>query len=361
MKYFILLLFIPVIVFGNPWFENRIKGSCSSYVNLAKSDWLNFRPVPTLDQGPVGLCYAYSAATLMDLYRDIHGLKFGNMRQMPSDPVWASMLYYNYYNDTAKSFDGGLGEVSIELIRSYGMCRADIIQKAMNRYATQNNISTRDWYVITEWFLEFYNSKIEQEISKAPNKAQKLKEIFSRYKSRKRIENIFKNADFEKIYNGMKPFLKSKNFLAYVKTVFKECYEPGGVYVTSKNLPPIISHTGKRRLELEVTKQLNKKNPVLVSYKGSVLTNPSNFFIRTAHFFQHANHQSVIIGKRVRHKKCQFLLKNTWGNYCRYHKWECYRDKKGHEVGVWINANDLMKATTDIHYFDLSKKMKRFK
>jgi uncharacterized protein YktA (UPF0223 family) len=353
---------LPIIALGNPWFEKRIKRGCSRYVNLAKSNWLNFRPVPTLDQGPVGLCYAYSAATLLDTYRDIHGLKLGNIKPMPSDPIWAAMLYYAAYQNEAKSFDGGLGEVAINQVRRYGMCRADIIEKAMSEYSIANNITTRDWYVITEWFLEFYNKKIEKEIELASDKAKKLKEIFSRYHSRKRIAHVFENGNFLKIYKSMKPFLKSKNFMAYMKTVFKDCFTPTGVYLTSKRLPPIKSNYGKRYLEIDVVRELNKNNPVLLTYKGSVLTSPSNFLTRSVHFFQRTNHQSVIIGKRVRGGKCQFLLKNTWGNYCRYNKdWNCYKDMLGREIGIWINANDLMKASDGIHYFDLSKKMKRFK
>lgn len=360
MKIFVLIGFLPLLAFSNPIFEKRVQESCSKYINLTKSNWLNFRPVPTLDQGPVGLCYAYSATTLMDLFRDIHGLKIGRMSQMPSNPIWSAMLYYNNKR-SVKSLSGGQGQEVIEQVRKFGMCRADVIDKAMSQYARTNNITTRDWYVLAEWFFEFYNSSIEKELKSATNKEEKLKEIFSRFTGREKIADLYKNGDFSKIYNSLKPFLAKKDILGLLKTVFADCFKPGGVYVTSKNLPPIKSKFGKFRLEMEITKQLDQKNPVLLTYQANVLRKQSSLLQRFKNFITFANHQSVIVGKRVRNNKCQFLLKNTWGNYCNYGQWECFRDSKRREAGVWINANDLMKATIGIHYFNLSKKMKRFK
>ncbi len=364
MKKLIILVFLmPSLAYSNRLFEKRVKEGCKGYVNLSRKGWLHQRPVPTLNQGPVGLCYAFAGATLLDLYRDMYGLKLGGIKQAPSSPHYLALMYHlGIGNKNAKSLDGGDAGVAIEMIRENGMCRHDIIEKAMADYSKQQNISAVHWYAITEWFFEFYNPTIGREIESAPDRAKKLKEIFSRYTRRDRVKEVFENADFEKIYESLRPFLNKRDYASYVYSVFDQCFYPSGVMVTSKNLPPLIRKNGYFAVVNNVFTQLNQKNPVIVTYKASVLRDKNNFLKRAKNFLSRKDHQSVLIGKRIRNGKCQLLLKNTWGNYCNYTKaWECYKNKKGQEIGVWMNANDLLKASDELIYFDQSKKMKRLK
>ena len=322
-----------------------------------RQSWSTHRQVPNLDQGPVGLCYSHAATTLMDMYRDIHGLKISKGIAL-SNPQYAALLYKmdhgGGYLGKTNTLDGGYAQHTINSVRKYGMCRFDVIDKAMLKFSKENHISTRDWYAFTEWFLEFYDKKAQRELQRAPNKSKALKEIFSRYTKRKRIEDFYNYADFTAVYNSMKPYLLSGSYKDYAKEVFGQCFKKENIYLTSKKLPKVITHSGLGGKAKRVIHQLDQKNPVGITYGADILRGGTKWYHDIKYFFMGTNHQSVIVGKRVRNKKCQFLLKNSWGNYCKY-SWECQKGPKGIELGIWIDADSLMTAARDIFYFDLKK------
>jgi len=99
---------------------------------------------------------------------------------------------------------------------------------------------------------------------------------------------------------------------------------------------------------------LDRKNPVGISYAHQILREGSGTLKKIKYFWYDGDHQGVLIGKRVRDGKCQFLLKNTWGNYCKY-AWECQKSPIGGEIGPWINADSLQAALKHLYFFDMSK------
>jgi len=315
------------------------------------------REVPNLDQGPVGICYAHAAATLMDIYRDIHVPKFSKRIGL-SNPQYTALLYKmdhrGGYQGKTNTLDGGFAQKAIDSVRKYGMCRFDVIDRAMKNFSGENQISTRDWYAFSEWFIEFYDKRAQRELQRAMNKSKALKEIFSRYTKRKRIENFYKYADFAKIYESMKPYLLTGDYKDYAKDVFGQCFKKENIYLTSKKLPKVIKHSGLTGKAKRVIQQLDQKNPVGITYGADILRGGTKWYHDIKYFFMGRNHQSVIVGKRVRRGKCEFLLKNSWGNYCKY-SWKCQKDPKGRELGIWINADTLMTSSSDIFYFDLKK------
>ena len=132
------------------------------------------------------------------------------------------------------------------------------------------------------------------------------------------------------------------------------------IILNSKKLPR-LTIKGKRdlkdpmKLYKLMTKQLNRKKStgMGISYCAKVLKKPQYVgFIgrRTSIDSKCGNHASLVVGKRARGGKCQFLVRNTWGNSCRY-KWECERNKKGKEEGIWIDAEALINNIYELQYF----------
>lgn len=355
MKVLIGIIFCLVLgtVKADPFFDRKYAKTCKKYVNLLRNKWVVQREIPNLDQGPVGICYSHAATSLIDLWRDIHGLKLFKKLAL-SNPQYAAFLYKLEEWGKTKTLDGGQAVDTINAVRKYGMCRFDVIDAIMKKYSKSQKISTRDWYTITNWFLEFYAGSIKKEILASPNKPQTLKNIFGRFKSRDKIIEIYKNGDFTKIYNSIEPYLKKRNYVAFMKNVFGECFKKRNIYLPTKRLPKLITHKWFGGKAKRIIAQLDKKNPVGITYKADVLREENKFLNRMKNFLGSVNHQSVIAGKRVRNGKCQFLLKNSWGNYCGY-TWECQKDKTGKEMGVWVGANSLMMATSDVFYFEGKK------
>jgi hypothetical protein len=355
--YLIFLIFLSSNAQSRVMIDKSDIMACSKYVNLQRAGWQKQRNIPNLDQGPVGLCYAHAAVTLLDLWRDIHGLKITKEIAL-SSPHYAALLYKMEKDTTnieKKTLDSGFGNVTLNIVKKYGMCRSDIIDFSMEKFSRENKVSPRDWYAVTEWFLEFYNPSIEKEIAMAPDKAEKLKEIFSRYTERDDVKEIYKNGDFLKIYEGLKPYLLNRDYKGYVKNVFDLCFKKENIYLSTQNLPQIITLYKAPKFTKTIIGNLDKKNPVAISYSHKILKEGDGRLKKVKYFFSQVDHESVLIGKRVRGGKCQFLLKNTWGNYCQYPSWECQKSPEGLEIGVWIDAEYLLSALKGMYFFDNSK------
>lgn len=356
MKFIYILFFILVSLnaYSGIFIKEKDIEACSKYVNLQRENWYNQRNVPTLDQGPVGLCYSHAAVTLLDMWRDIHGLKITKNIAL-SNPQFAALLFkMEYAKDERSTLDAGGGFKTLKAIKKYGMCRDDVIQRAMDVYSRSNKISTRDWYAVTEWFLEFYNLKIQKEIDKAEDKAEKLKEIFSRYTDRDDVKLIYENGDFNKIYEGLKPYLLKRDYKGYAQNVFRECFKKENIYLGTLNLPNINQETNPFKFIPSIISNLDRKNPVGISYAHQILKEGGGTLKKIKYLWSDGDHQGVLIGKRVRDKKCQFLLKNTWGNFCKY-AWECQKSPNGGEIGAWIDADSLAPALKHLYFFDMSK------
>jgi len=356
MKFIYTLFFVLFSLNANSglFIKKNDIDACSKYVNLQRQGWYTQRNVPTLDQGPVGLCYSHAAVTLLDMWRDTHGLKITKNIAL-SNPQYAALLFKMEYEKGERStLDAGGGANTLKAIKKYGMCRDDVIQLAMDEFSMNNKISTRDWYAVTQWFLEFYSLKIQREIDKAPDKAKKLKEIFSRYTDRDDVKIIYEHGDFNKIYEGLKPYLLKRDYKGYAKNVFRECFKKENIYLGTLHLPDVYSEPNPQKFIPTIISNLDRKNPVGISYAHQILKEGSGLFKKIKYFWYDSDHQGVLIGKRVRAEKCQFLLKNTWGNYCKY-AWECQKSPNGGEVGAWIDADYLLPSLRTLYFFDMSK------
>ena len=133
-----------------------------------------------------------------------------------------------------------------------------------------------------------------------------------------------------------------------LEKIFSGCTDKGSIYLHTKKLPPFSiskskDYREKRKIVLE---QLGKKNIVGISY------NSDQIEYKKPMPYSKSTHSSVLVGNRVRDGKCQLLLHNSWGNYCGY-EWECQKDRHGQEMGVWVDADQLMYQTELIWHFDL--------
>ena len=95
---------------------------------------------------------------------------------------------------------------------------------------------------------------------------------------------------------------------------------------------------------------LNENNPVGFGYNPQILTHAYTLEKEEYEKYQAGFHASVITGKRVRNNSCQFLVQNSFGNYCKNYFWECQKDSRGYEIGVWVDAVDLITYSRDIFY-----------
>jgi len=117
---------------------------------------------------------------------------------------------------------------------------------------------------------------------------------------------------------------------------------------------PAKTSKARQAIAAEFDKMGNRGQPVFVTYCGDVLAGGRRFLPAYGSNCSGA-HASLIIGRRKNPKTqaCQYLVRNSWGKTCnndssnRYHyspDWDCEKDKGDY----WIDQDTLMSATLEV-------------
>lgn len=352
----LLLLLILIIPFMNVSSAENCKR-----VNLLYKKWGQFpRQMPLYNQGKNGICYAYAASQMVDYWRETHGLRFKNMKMGQSTPVYAALLARIYGEKSAfidnSSLNTGTVYDAIKAIQKKGMCNEHIIKKSLEKFTKKKSVDVNDFLWEMERFLTLHHPrKIKSKLNKyfmAP---------FENLRKRMKAPNI----NFDKISPVMKPYLKDQNFLGFMKDVFKDCFEHENIYLNSKKIPNVIvQHMDQKAIKLiQKVKELldvrEKPQPIGIGYCENILEDKK--YLGINHRYQTPRvvrgchgHASIIVGKRERAGKCQFLVRNTYGTHCKY-DWECSLNPKKEALGIWVDAQRLMLNTRKIYYLERSK------
>jgi hypothetical protein len=139
--------------------------------------------------------------------------------------------------------------------------------------------------------------------------------------------------------------------------VLKDCFDKRNIYLNSKKMPNyeyFILNGNPNSYKEKIGGLLSKKNaqPLGVSYCSNILTSnyANELNRRKGKVFIGPGchlHSSLIVGQRKRKNKCQYLIRNTWGDRCRY-PWPCLmRNGKAH--GIWIDAEKFLRNTHQIY------------
>lgn len=319
------------------------------------------------DQGNTGICYAYAGVEMVDYFWKTSGAKFQNT----PDGVFPELnaLYAAYLAKKNKIFTKLIGKFSpidgtpldagdpsdvVDIIREKGMCRKEVIEESFKEYAKSLGITNHGPEVMTQflhtWFSDYYNSK----------KGLKWYESWNSQKSREFKERQIKNAcngpmkencgEMKIALDKLMPAFEKGKYLSIYDEMFKLCQNPQSIYRANMVIPPLDSKLYLRMNDpIAVKKRIvelfdkPKPTPVLIAYCANVLWNSQSRGNPCS------RHVSVLIGKREKAGKCQFFLKNTWGEECSGldKKWECeeendpYRAKKHFTFGIWVDADDL--------------------
>lgn len=347
-------------------------------VYLPRKKWsLELRNMPNYNQGTTGICYAYAAVQLVDYWRLTHGPRI-TKDIMLSDPLYAA--YITKKNDfmsrvvgkfgpqTGTPLDVGFGKSTIDAIRKNGMCREDIIQKSIAQFAKKFSLPPNivievlhgvyaDWHE-KKGSLKFYQKW-------RPQYTEELVDAYTPYRCKKRPKTASCKGSKEFINLIIKNFQKGKSMEIY-DNIFSLCNKPKSIILPTKRLPPVETHTWKSQnyYKRKIIERLDKKNaqPVIISYCADILYNDKHDgLLRTnsPRPGKCSQHLSLIAGKRTRNGKCQFFLKNTWGENCNWDysdKWECATGRGSNNrsvFGMWLDADDLTRNVFQVTYLEI--------
>jgi hypothetical protein len=339
-----------VLIFTFISFDQILAKGCKR-VNLLTKKWGMFpRQMPLYDQGRSHICYAYTAAQMLDYWRETHGGKIGRMKMGQSSPLYAALLTRLVYAPSERyknSFGDAGGDTYDTLIgiRKYGMCQEHIVKEAMNSFAIKNKIDPTEFLIETEKYFSYHKDAEKTLWGKAWSTIGSLREYYAPG-----------NLNIQKIQQVMKPYTSGGNYMGFLTDVFKGCFGKKNIYLKSLKMPHPKRLWGDNpsKVYWRIRKLLEKKEnpqPVGIGYCSKILTEKGFRGVDRAKDTGEVRprmgcggHASIIVGQRERKGRCQFLIRNTWGNNCQVYKpagWECKKDKDGKAAGVWVDANEL--------------------
>lgn len=388
MKVFIILFSLVSSIYGAE--------DCGR-VNLLRHKWTKLRQMPVYNQGITDLCYAYSATQLVDYWRLTYGPRITKSLSM-SNAIYGALLS-RIDGEDQNSLDVGHPDKVIEGIQKYGMCRSDVIEKSLKDFAEGNKIDPKVFQLVTQYFfatwtgnvgpqapfdmrgsyVSGYERNVRNQLFRYLRGALDGKTLFQREK----VEKFWRLSDLEKVYKVMRPYLSKNDYVGFLKTVFKDCFKPRGIYLKSKKLPPFEVVYVKKTYDLlksygEMGKEfvkgkiplskdlfykrilglLNKKEkpqPIGIAYCSGFLMDKKSVGLTPSGGMDESKcyaHASLIVGKRKRGNKCQFLIRDTRGEKCQY-DWECLKDQKGRTLGLWVDSEAFMNNVFSLNYFKI--------
>lgn len=374
MKNIILTLFLAL-----PF--SAFSQTCSE-INLVTQKESPFQKIPVYDQDSLGTCYAYSTSQLADYY-----LMSNKKKTEPSvSPHWLALKYSNRF--LRSGITGGTIGGTIEALREDGYCDSKDSDKLLHQFAKKGGMSDAEFLGILEDYFELYEMSMRSKKSfnetnlkvtgalnpKFVTKTRKL-DLFRKASSRLSQKYCPANGHFAELEKAISGYLDLPTTYFLNKLAALDCPSP------KKNLvPPPTFFSPKKNVEVEqsLIKTLSNNKPVGIGYCARIWWEPKtkNILTRAPKLTfwnekQCGTHASVVVGMKPLGNKCQFLVRNSWGNgfsdgnsqykcLCKNKKTKAYVDdctKKTHSnkdysvEGCWVSGEALstnVMSTTSI-------------
>lgn len=297
MKLLLLLALLPSIVLAN---------SCD-YKNLITEADSPFDKIPVYDQGRVNICYAYTAAQLLDYELIKDGLSSRSIH-----PAWLALKDAISVNKSEISL--GSTRRALEALFNDYNCHYDVVAKEIGKWAYKANVNETEILNFLESFTNQY--KKTGSLHVAFKDALKANEA-----------NCPPHATWNNLIPQLEEIAAFTTTQIMSKLLLPKCDE-FKVKIPAKRVR--MENNKGPQFSSDILKHLDKKNsPVEVTYCSNFWKDPTysgRISVPELDFksdcFQHS---SLVVGKRELNNSCQVLIRNTWGNGWNKEneKWTC--------------------------------------
>lgn len=339
--------------------------SCEN-TNLYESN-KSFASIPISDQDSTGTCYAFVATTLFDTERFENGVSTSKR----THPLFSAFAYVDsQFFFSVDLLSSGFTHSALRAVNKRKLCYESDGSKLISQYKGLNNLSDADFMYILE---KTYNYFTEESISRREKYGQKEKDFLGCEASVTNTEQEILN----NILNGLNIVPESIVPAVVMKKIFKECLDKStstALLDINKLVDKGCKNCRDRDFEKYFLKQLKRNKPIGVGYCANVLNDPNAKMVEIKSVFGYFprrvakedcyGHESIIAGSRKKGNKCQFLIRNSWGDW-KSSKWrDClcetskgvyqackYGDSKINSVGCWVDSEALTKNTLDSTHF----------
>lgn len=274
MKFAILFLHIFLATFS----AHGTPDGCQA-TNLITASDSPFQKIPVYDQKDTNLCYAYSAAQLMDY----HLIKNGSQNRS-IHPAWVALSYARSKNKTGLYI--GHTKEAIDSMRVARNCHYNSVSNALLSWSENRELPETSILKL----IENFSTKAKEELIQGPS--------------------------------SLDPSLTPVEMLS--RLMLPACPEEG----REKIKLPAVSKFNFRELPTDeafesfIKKRLDEKTyPVSIAYCSKVWKDPEydgihlNLALNRDSLSGDCNyHESLVVGKKMLNGKCQFLIRNSLGD-----------------------------------------------
>lgn len=287
--------------------------SCSSFLGVR-------------DQEKIGNCYAVSASQAYDCIRHNEGAV--SLANHQTSPIVTSInsKKQEWYRDLfGMNDDIDIGSFcqTIKSINTQGSCNYHFIEKRI--FGQQK---AYDYLKIV--YVNKENKSIELSFEK----------IRRYFRHNSRLPLSFTIAEFSN-------WMKSKNFTHFLSSFFGHFCQ--GQTKRYKKIVSCDNHYNlpfrRDSLKKLISQNLELGKPIGLTYNPCILKHGKSWK-ENCNTLDRMGHISLIVASRVKDNKCQYLIKNSWGQRPNGHHpdWE-----KVPEIGgVWIDENPLFSFSINI-------------
>lgn len=315
LKSFLRFLLFFLICF------NVFAADCAP-VNLITEPDSPFRKIPVYNQGQLNICYAYSAAQILDWYQLKNGATKRNVH-----PAWAALQYALTRNKT--KLEIGHPKEAMESIRSSLNCDYDAVEAALKSLGHGESE--------LKVLLSIERGTFRSPAGSSP--VGTLKEALETHCSPEKRTFVMVPEVERKNYESLNDDAAYENFLS--------------------------------------TKLSTAPSPVSIAYCANVWKTPEfdgiDLNSRGERDIVRKNceyHESLVVGQKLVGNSCHFLVRNTWGTNWTAHNRnfrcvcrdrvtgefadDCRAESHGNDrytvEGCWLRGNDLARNIGQLTY-----------
>lgn len=266
---------------------------------------------PVRNQDSIGWCYAFAAADVLS-YKLKKKISAADIAVNYNNNLFTTPAKYVGYK--AGSFEGGFPSGALEGALEKGLCLEKDLPSEDNIHGEFQDLIT----VIDRVGRDEITS------SSAPNCErvyQYSKHVFPNVNT-KDLENILRTSTRANFIDRMADHTCKERIKSDLKVSSPWNFTEGS-------------------LGDEIDEQLKNKNPVILSYDATGLTDRRDYS-------EKGMHASVLVGRRFNEQtgQCEYLLRNSWGRSCGFYD-RSYQCKEGN---LWIPKADIVKRGTGATY-----------
>jgi hypothetical protein len=323
-----------------------------------------------VNQGDMSTCYAHSLAALFSMEK-------ATRIEDSLHAYWVAFIHkQRYIHWKPRNLDYSLLSWAYSDVKKHGICPFNLVENRIHELKNGINYSNDQLMFLLHTFFvkkKFYNISKQSKF----NKVLKLT-LSELQKQSSKFEQKWSLDDLTKILSPIRYQVQHKSFFNYLKqNVFDRCHQEA--FPTEEKLVSLgKGFEANQSVQAQLEMVLGQDKAIAIGYcsKKVLRTDPQSTkdtqsFPRITRAFAKdcSAHYSLLVGSRKVGKRCDLLLRNSYGEGFwgeKGMKYWCLDESTGTQrncsdsennphlkvLGAWIDAEKITANTYEFTYFD---------